>query len=275
MGALGLKNLCSAGANRSPVTDINKSLINILADLRQATDLREAENALDAVGEVFDLPFTFWALDAACPHLLPEMDRYARSRGWPDDLLQFWWDRHAALKMPVYIRCRSESLPFVISLDSHRNRYSSTSSEEKRVTALLKAMGVTTVLVIPSHLPMRRIAMSVLAGSRKSDEIKKQMLDVEGDLLAFGHRFMSIVSTLVGDVVNLHDEQSRLTPREWDCVRILAQGYREAEIGPLIGVSRATVRFHVDNVVKKFGCRTRTQAIALLAQLGLLGPIGA
>jgi DNA-binding CsgD family transcriptional regulator len=275
MGDLGFADLCSGVTDRSPVTEINKSFKNILADLHQATDLTDAETALDAVGEVFGLPFTFWALDAACPHLLPEMDRYARSRGWPDDLLRFWWDRHAALKMPVYIRCRFENLPFVISLDSHRNRYSSTSSEEKRVTALLKTMGVTTVLVIPSHLPMGRIAISVLAGARKSNEIKKLMLGMEGDLLGFGHRFMNTVSTLVGDVLNLHDEQSRLTPREWDCVRILAQGYREAEIGPLIGVSRATVRFHVDNVVKKFGCRTRTQAIALLAQLGLLGPIGA
>jgi len=39
--------------------------------------------------------------------------------------------------------------------------------------------------------------------------------------------------------------------------------------------SKPTVRFHLDNVVEKFWCKTRSQAIALLAQLGLLGPIGA
>ena len=71
------------------------------------------------------------------------------------------------------------------------------------------------------------------------------------------------------------DERSRLTPREWDCARTLAQGYREAEIADIIGISKLTVRYHLDNIVKKFGCKTRAQAIALLAQLGLLGPIGA
>lgn len=275
MGGPDFEYLCAGSASKPHVADIGKSLKNIVTNLRQATDLTEAESALDAVGNVLGLPFTFWALDAACPNLFPEMDRYARSRGWPDDLLRFWWNCHAALKMPVYIRCRFESLPFVISLDSHRNRYSGTSSEEKRVTALLRKMGITTVLVIPSHLPMRRIAVSLLAGSSKSSETKKLTMGLEGDLLAFGHRFMNIVNPLLSNVASLHDEQSRLTPREWDCVRILAQGYREAEIGPLIGVSKATVRFHVDNVVKKFGCKTRTQAIAVLAQLGLLGPIGA
>jgi DNA-binding CsgD family transcriptional regulator len=65
-----------------------------------------------------------------------------------------------------------------------------------------------------------------------------------------------------------------LTPREWDCARTLAQGYREAEIAELIGIKQVTVRFHLDNIVQKFGCKTRTQAVALLAQLGLLGPIG-
>ena len=97
---------------------------------------------------------------------------------------------------------------------------------------------------------------------------------LEGDLLALGYHFMRIVRHELGGETRVAEERSRLTPREWDCIRTLAQGYREVEIGDLMGISKVTVRFHLDNVVHKFGCRTRSQAVALLGQLGLLGSIG-
>src|SRR6266403_2025772 len=47
------------------------------------------------------------------------------------------------------------------------------------------------------------------------------------------------------------------------------------ELLRIMGISTMlTVRFHLHNVVRKFGCKNRTQAIALAAQLGVLGPIG-
>ena len=46
------------------------------------------------------------------------------------------------------------------------------------------------------------------------------------------------------------------------------------EIAEVTGISKSTVRFHLDNVVEKFGCRDRIQAVAIAAQLGLLGPVG-
>lgn len=62
--------------------------------------------------------------------------------------------------------------------------------------------------------------------------------------------------------------------REWDCLRMLAQGYREAEAAELLNISKSTLRFHIENVVRKFGCKNRTHAVAMAAQLGLLGPVG-
>jgi DNA-binding CsgD family transcriptional regulator len=89
-----------------------------------------------------------------------------------------------------------------------------------------------------------------------------------------GHYFMRIYRDQLGYSRAADEELSRLTPREWDCLRTLAQGYREAEIADVLGILKSTVRFHLNNVVRKFGCKNRTQAIALAAQLGVLGPIG-
>ena len=253
-----------------------EAMDHILGNLRRAAELNEAEDALDAVAGVLDLPWTFWVLDTSHPYEIPEMDRYARSRGWPDELLRLWWDRHAALKMPVYIRCRFTDLPFVVSLQEKRRRQPyQVSAEQRQVTVLIREMGVTTLLVVPIHLPKGRVAMIVLAGGPKESSFKTLIQSIEGDLLAIGHRFMRIAGQSVSSSSDDQDERSHLTPREWDCARTLAQGYREAEIAELMGISKVTVRFHLDNVVHKFGCKTRAQAMALLGQLGLLGPVGA
>jgi DNA-binding CsgD family transcriptional regulator len=247
----------------------------ILVDLRAATDLDGGEAALNAVADILEMPLACWVPDTSHPYETPKMDAYARSRGWPDELLKLWWSRHAALKMPFYIRCRFEHLPFVVSLDQKRHRDASRMTpEEVRITALIREMGVKSLLVVPLHLSKGRIAMVVWAGPRSSGGLLEVIGGLEGDLLAIGYHFMRIASKSLGGPIDVHDERSRLTPREWDCVRTLAQGYREAEIAELIGIKQVTVRFHLDNIVHKFGCKTRTQAVALLAQLGLLGPIG-
>ncbi len=254
---------------------IRDAVDRILTDLRRAHDLKAGEAALNAIADLLDLPFACWVPDTSHPYELPEMDAYARSRGWPDELLQLWWSRHAALKMPIYIRCRFEHLPFVVSLDHKRHRNPSRMSpEEARITALIRDMGVTTLLIVPLHLSKGQVAMIVWAGNRRTGDLVDVIAGLEGDLLAIGYHFIRIAIHSLGHAPGGGDERSRLTPREWDCARTLAQGYREAEIAELIGIKKVTVRFHLDNVVEKFGCKTRTQAVALLAQLGLLGPIG-
>ena len=254
-------------------SEAREALEGILADLRAATNLKAGEAALDAVAVLLGLPWACWVPDTSHPYELPQMDAYARSHGWPDELLKIWWGRHAALKMPFYIRCRFEQLPFLISLD-HRHHLDRASREQTQITELIHGMGVTTLLVVPLHLSKGQVAIIVWAGNRKVDELTRVLTGIEGDLLAIGHRFMRIVSHSLNSDADGANERSRLTPREWDCVRTLAQGYREAEIANLIGIKKATVRFHLDNVVDKFGCKTRAQAAALLGQLGLLGPIG-
>jgi LuxR family quorum-sensing system transcriptional regulator CciR len=251
-----------------------EALADILANMRAATDLKTGEAALDAVAALLGLPWACWVPDTSHPYELPQMDAYARAHGWPDELLKLWWSRHAALKMPFYIRCRFEQLPFIVSL-GQRHSLDRACREQTLITELIHRMGVTTLLVVPLHLAKGQVGIIVWAGNRKADGLAGVVTGIEGDLLAIGHRFMRIASHSLNSTVNGVNERSRLTPREWDCVRTLAQGYREAEIANLIGIKKATVRFHLDNVVDKFGCRTRAQAVALLGQLGLLGPIGA
>jgi len=53
-----------------------------------------------------------------------------------------------------------------------------------------------------------------------------------------------------------------LTMRETQCLRYVAIGHSDAEIGQMLGISPRTVRFHVDSAKTKLGVSTRVQAVA-------------
>jgi DNA-binding CsgD family transcriptional regulator len=53
-----------------------------------------------------------------------------------------------------------------------------------------------------------------------------------------------------------------LSVRETQCLRYVAVGHGDAEIGKMLGISPRTVRFHVDSAKNKLGVSTRVQAVA-------------
>jgi DNA-binding CsgD family transcriptional regulator/tetratricopeptide (TPR) repeat protein len=61
-----------------------------------------------------------------------------------------------------------------------------------------------------------------------------------------------------------------LTTREVDVLRLVVQGLRNAEIAQRLFVSRKTVDHHVSAILRKLDARTRGEAGAKAAQLGLL-----
>lgn len=63
-----------------------------------------------------------------------------------------------------------------------------------------------------------------------------------------------------------------LTARELDVLALLADGLRNAQIGERLVVSQRTVDHHVSAILRKLDVRTRTEAGAEAARLGLLAP---
>jgi DNA-binding CsgD family transcriptional regulator len=252
--------------------DLREALGDIGRRLYRSRTLREAEAALDEVKLLLGVPWAVWNADTAPPSSCPEAVAYCERSGWSPEIMELWKDRHVPLKTQFYIRCRFEHLPFVTVFDRKPKRR--ISSKYSQIDELLRIMGISTMLTVPIHLPKGQIAMLTWAGELKKEALEALLPEISGELLAIGHYFMRIYRDQLGYSWAASEELSRLTPREWDCLRTLAQGYREAEVANLLGILKSTVRFHLHNVVRKFGCKNRTQAVALAAQLGVLGPIG-
>jgi DNA-binding NarL/FixJ family response regulator len=66
--------------------------------------------------------------------------------------------------------------------------------------------------------------------------------------------------------------QAALTPRELEILVMVSQGFTMRQVGRRLDISPRTVETHVAKLYRKLGVRTRVQAVARAAQLGLIEP---
>jgi PAS domain S-box-containing protein len=93
----------------------------------------------------------------------------------------------------------------------------------------------------------------------------------EGPLVI--HLFRDAVAAKSSSTVE-HDDlpgaPSSLTPRELEVLRLLAAGANTRVASERLGVSPATVRNHVQNLLGKLGVHSRLEAVAYATRRGLL-----
>ncbi|UVK50326.1 LuxR C-terminal-related transcriptional regulator (plasmid) [Mesorhizobium sp. AR02] len=65
--------------------------------------------------------------------------------------------------------------------------------------------------------------------------------------------------------------RSELSRRENKILVIVSEGAANKSIAVMLGVSEATVKFHLGNVYRKLGCRTRQEAISIARATGIVG----
>jgi DNA-binding NarL/FixJ family response regulator len=64
--------------------------------------------------------------------------------------------------------------------------------------------------------------------------------------------------------------EAQLTAREMDVLRLVSGGLRNADVAARLFVSRRTVDHHVSSILRKLGVRSRGEAVAAAARIGLL-----
>lgn len=67
-----------------------------------------------------------------------------------------------------------------------------------------------------------------------------------------------------------YDYGNALSPRELSVLNWIKNGKTNWEISRILGLSERTVRFHVENIFAKLDVSSRTHAVALAVENGLL-----
>ncbi|HVM69454.1 MAG TPA: response regulator transcription factor [Gaiellaceae bacterium] len=90
------------------------------------------------------------------------------------------------------------------------------------------------------------------------------------ELVASGRTYVDPVLAGVLSSSAATDKMSKLTQRERDVLRLLADGMSNEEIGKTLFISPETVRTHVRKAMAKLDADTRTQAVATALRQSLI-----
>lgn len=65
-------------------------------------------------------------------------------------------------------------------------------------------------------------------------------------------------------------ELPQLSPRQLQCVLLMAQGHTDAQIATILGIGRETVIQYINDARRRFGVAKRSQLTAVVASFGLI-----
>jgi LuxR family quorum-sensing system transcriptional regulator CciR len=252
-------------------------LAPLLRALENTRDTAEAVDIVKQIGAVIGLPYPSCIADYSDPLLTraPDGRSYAELFGWSLDFREDWERNRLNLISPIANVCRYSIRPFVWRSRDVVTMTPLTSDTRGKHWHLTPERQIAGGITIPVHLPLGRVAsMSWVA------RIEEQPFE---DVLAAHSTSLRLAALLFLDVVSEHRAdapalaagpgETSLSEREVECLSWVALGKTDAEIATIINRSVPTVRFHLENAMKKLNVHNRTQAAALAAQAGILGPL--
>ena len=142
--------------------------------------------------------------------------------------------------------------------------------------------GVETLKLLREGDPRARVLM--LTSSDSADDVARALAAGANGYVTknVGHKelFAAIRDVYAGGspvsrdkIVDANPRPSAangLTPREVEVLGLLREGFTNADIARLLGITTHTVKVHVAGIITKLGVSDRTQAVARAFDLGLL-----
>lgn len=141
-------------------------------------------------------------------------------------------------------------------------------------TVLSRAHPGLGLLVLTTFLDEHLVVQAVHAGARgyvvkdvDTTELVRAIRAVSLGESAFDARSAAaVVRSLNGRSV----QRERLTDRELDVLRLLANGLSNKDIGGRLYISATTVKFHVSNIMRKLEVSRRAEAVYAASKSGLI-----
>lgn len=181
---------------------------------------------------------------------------------WPREWFAIYEAKGLVQHDPVVFETRRRMTPF---LWTEMEQAHSFSVQGAMAAAEARAFGWQEVMVVPVHGPAGyegAVSLGALAPV-SLDAVERALLramalavhDRCHETEGFGNSSRPFVA---------------LTSREIDCMQWAAVGKSDGEIGQILGISGATVHFHIERVKKRLDTRSRTEAVGLLVLAGIV-----
>jgi len=251
----------------------------MLKALERTRDTQEAVAIAKRIGAVIGLPYPSCIADYSDPLLTraPDGRTYAELFGWAADFREDWERNRLNLISPIANVCRYSNKPFIWRSKDVVTMTPLAGDTRGKHWHLTAERQIAGGLTIPVHLPLGRVASFSWVARTEVRPFEDVLADYSTQLRMAAILFMDIVAAQGADtpaiIVSPGTGDTGLSEREVECLSWVALGKTDSEIATIIDRSVPTVRFHLENAMKKLNVHNRTQAAALAAQAGILGPL--
>jgi DNA-binding CsgD family transcriptional regulator len=245
-------------------SDENSSQILTLTDADLLLDRLESCESAVEVGLTFSAgirTYGFLAVAAGQSSATPEGSQWTFFfNTWPTEWLKIYQERNFVRVDPAPILARLVDHPFTWreSMDTLH-----LSAEQRIFANWLNEIGVIDGFVAPVRYPGDDLGLCVSIAGRPIIGAAERRALHPVSLYA-----LQKCRTLEKPGIAASVAKSPLTPREIACMHWVLEGKSDRDIGEILGVSRTTVHFHVEQVKRKLGVRTRVQAAKVVVSLG-------
>lgn len=127
------------------------------------------------------------------------------------------------------------------------------------------AYGYNDVFIIPIHGPGSVQGVVTLATRRALTLGPADRTVVEMMSRAVWERCRTAEGSGVSEPARV-----QLSPRELECLQWAAAGKSDFDIAALVGIKPATAHFHIEQAKKRFGVKTRVEAVAVGVLHGMI-----
>jgi two-component system NarL family response regulator len=137
------------------------------------------------------------------------------------------------------------------------------------ITALRREFPSARVIVLTTYDGDEDIYRSLQAGAQGyllKDVFFEELEDAIRTVHAGGRRIPSVVAERLAGRVGASD----LTGRELEVLKQIVGGKSNKEIGSTLGISEATVKSHINNILSKLDAADRTQAATKALRRGIV-----
>jgi DNA-binding CsgD family transcriptional regulator len=232
----------------------------------QAEDLAAFEARLVAcAGELeFQYVNAVLVIDPPGPH---EHATFISIGNTPQAYLEASRDPAASRRDPVLRRLKSMSVPFLYD----QRLYTAAGAGDLWETQA--AFGYKSGVAVALHLPEHRHFLLGVDRDIELPHSDAELSRLMADLQLLAVHAQHAAQRLLPDEEHssrLGAATPRLTPREAEILRWTMDGKTTWAVGNILGISEATVNFHLRNVFRKLGASSKHQAVLKALRLRLL-----
>lgn len=237
--------------------------VDTLALIAEVTSARSKEDVLasmKAVAREIGYDQVLFGIRLQLPAAAPVQDI---NSGYPLEYQLLYQEREYVNADPTVAHCQTSSEPLV-----WQERLDERAPSSREIFEEAQRFGLGHGLSLPVHEGGRVSSMLSLARDRPFEsESEKQLVIASGKVLA---TCVHVASENYILPALLAERTPRLSPRERQCLQLVALGKSNWDIGELLSISETTAAFHVQNVLRKLKVSTRMQAVAIGVALGMI-----